>query len=858
MAENVEKTISNLIEKDFPAYYREEGPVFVEFVKSYYKWMEQSNNITYHARRLMEYGDVDETIDDFIVYFKEKYLKGIQFETQTNTRQLIKHTLDLYRSKGTERSIALLFALVFGESAEVYYPGEDIFRLSDGSWVRPKYLEVTSRADNVDFVGKQITGLNSGATAFVERLIRRKIYSKYIEVFYISAINGDFETNEKVIYEDANIKTAPFIIGSMTTLDIINTGTDFEIGDIVSISSNNGVQGKGRVANVSSLTGLADFELVEGGWGYSADADVLVSEKVITLSNVAVTAYSANTNYPLTPFQIFEPITQPMCSIQYEYANGTFYVGNTIVEYYGNGSVAGTGTVLTVSSTNSTAGTLTIKINSGNLAVNTVFYTSGVGSVDTFLDELDAAITDESNDPLTVDLLGGVTANMVSSGFTDLTATANLMAWSSNVDVNIYNKNGTFSSGEVVVQTGLGNVVIAEATVNTFVTTVGSNGTLLLTSTNGVFKTGKTVYGLTSGANAIVQDFTISVGVIDIGLNDFVSTTNNYVYTTNSATSGTITRISSGTGATFGISNTLLNAETVRINTDYVRDFADVELDATAYGFTGNVVANASTILLDALTLANVVIGEISSILSENPGVNYDTAPFVTIYEPTVAPSFRHDYIFKITGASSSFYEGEVITQDVTGAQAIVLSGSNTSLLYLKRIGYNNTFNNTDIIVGDFSTASATVTEIGYDYLSLQIGLNANVTANVISGNGVVTSLEVYDSGFGYIQDELATFTSADGLRSGSVRVNLQKQGVSEGYYRNKGGFLSDNKYLHDGEYYQEYSYEVRSSVTLDKYSDMLKQIIHVAGTKFFGGYVKKSLANVEISLSSTSITIES
>ena len=110
----VERTISNLIEQQFPAFYRTEGPVFVEFVKAYYKWLETSNNAIYHARRIFDYKDIDDTTDDFLVYFKTKYLKNIPLSSTTNTKQLVKHALDLYRSKGTERGVDLLFRAVFG------------------------------------------------------------------------------------------------------------------------------------------------------------------------------------------------------------------------------------------------------------------------------------------------------------------------------------------------------------------------------------------------------------------------------------------------------------------------------------------------------------------------------------------------------------------------------------------------------------------------------------------------------------------------------------------------------------------------------------------------------------------------
>src|SRR5688572_19003302 len=184
--EVIERTISQYVENMFPAVYKDEGPIFVAFVKAYFEWLEDEENVLWYTRRLFEIKDIDETLEQFIVHFKEKYLKHIPITSHTNTRQLVKHSLDLYRSKGTERGVDLLFKLVFGQGATLYYPGDDIFRLSDGKWVVPMYLEVTVQCHNYLFNNKQVTGLTSGATAFVERVIRRTVGSRLIDVFYIS------------------------------------------------------------------------------------------------------------------------------------------------------------------------------------------------------------------------------------------------------------------------------------------------------------------------------------------------------------------------------------------------------------------------------------------------------------------------------------------------------------------------------------------------------------------------------------------------------------------------------------------------------------------------------------------------
>lgn len=54
----------------------------------------------------------------------------------------------------------------------------------------------------------------------------------------------------------------------------------------------------------------------------------------------------------------------------------------------------------------------------------------------------------------------------------------------------------------------------------------------------------------------------------------------------------------------------------------------------------------------------------------------------------------------------------------------------------------------------------------------------------------------------------------------------------------NNDGFISSDKYIQDNFYYQEYSYEIQSSKSLNEYSDVVKKLVHPAGTKMFGKVV--------------------
>ena len=982
----IEKNISNFIETQFPEVYRDEGPLFVEFVKKYYEWLEESNNATYHSRNLLNYKDIDETVDNFVVKFKEKYLKEIQLDTVGQTRQLVKHSLDLYRAKGTERAVDLFFRAVFGKPASVYYPGDDIFRLSDGKWVQPKYLEVSPSDYNNIFVGKQIQGVTSGATAYVERYIKRKIKSKYINVLYISVINGNFETGELITIFGQKLKNLPTVIGSLTTLDIVVGGESFNVGDIVSIESNNGVQAKGRVTNVASVTGLVDFNLIDSGWGYSSEAEFIVSEKVLTLDNVIPT----ETNTTNTAFKIFETLKQPLANVVIVDANATFVpaTGSELFTY-SNNVLIGKGRVIEFTASNSISGEVYVSETYGNLAPitevnanlsgtisvsNTITPLIGLGTVNTTSNVVEgngtsfntalavgaavrffaynsngvlvgdttrivstisnathiivssnlsftsnatqmqlvrpkvvvgtstsfntqlaygnriAIFSNSSNYIIrTVNAIANSTymtvqeditfsnttanyantttnfkiyteANTIAaniSSYNDKSQLANVMSIGANIIFTVSDMTIPFSNGQIVYMNNANNVEIANATIRFVTNVIGVNGLVYAANTRGVFQPNTALplrirnsNGSSNTATANLKSYSIDIGVFNINT-AFSAANSNYVIASNSLTSATISKISSGIFANAGFSSTLTFPESVTLIVEPLTDFVDVKLNAVAYGFRSNTFANASTQYLEDIFLNKTInIGGIGSLININPGKDYDTPPFVIVNDPFISPYDRKDYNFTLKNATSVFTTGEIVTQD-NGATGIIRFANLTNAS-VKRIEFNNNFDDTLALTGESSGSVANISLIEIDKNVLQIGLNAFIQANVQTGNGSVSSMNVYDSGFGFLNDENATFTSNDGTRSGTVRINLGKQGFSEGFYKNRKGFLSDGKKLFDGEYYQEYSYEIRSSVTSDKYADMLKKVLHVAGTKAFYNVVFVDTANTHTTIKSS------
>lgn len=439
-----EKNINYIVENQFPDLFRTEGPVFVEFVRQYFKWLEgfqpiahanltgnvivsaQNTTVTgtktkfantfsvgdviaiykddraydlftisnvnsntsltintspafsnastkiantvdyynpvYHLRRTDVYRDIDETPDQMIKMFKEKYLKDIQFNTASNKRLMIKHALDLYRSKGSERSVDLLFRLLFGVGAFVYTPSKDIFSTSSGRWTIPKYLELSPLPYNKKLVGKQVYGFKSGATAFADECVRRTVNGVFLDVLYITNIKGTFEAGELIDSVDNVLlqnKERTYLLGSLNSLeiDISGSGSGFTNGQIVSLRSfsGQGRGGLGRVANTTTIDGIVSFNLLDGGFGYTVNSEVIISSKVLELANVNIDSDLDFRSF----FDRFETIKQPMAEIAYVDANNTLAVGDVLNTYYANSSLAGRGRIISLSA-NANSGTMLV------------------------------------------------------------------------------------------------------------------------------------------------------------------------------------------------------------------------------------------------------------------------------------------------------------------------------------------------------------------------------------------------------------------------------------------------------------------------------------------------------------------
>src|ERR1017187_1181478 len=138
----ISNTISTFVDSQLPGFIRDEDPNFGLFLKAYYQWLEQSNNsvggVVYNTKQLLSYHDIDTASNQFLQYFINDFLPYFPNNPALDERKLLKIARQFYQKKGTIESIQFLFRALYNKEADVYYPKENILKISDGKWNIPQ------------------------------------------------------------------------------------------------------------------------------------------------------------------------------------------------------------------------------------------------------------------------------------------------------------------------------------------------------------------------------------------------------------------------------------------------------------------------------------------------------------------------------------------------------------------------------------------------------------------------------------------------------------------------------------------------------------------------------------------------
>ena len=156
-----------------------------------------------NIQQLLEYANTDNTIFDFLDEFRNSFMNAIPntLASGVSKRNLIKSIKDLYAAKGTSEGHKLFMRLFVGEQPVIFYPTENVLRLSDGDWGKKTFMRVTvlsSGASGDEIIDSVITGESSGATATVVDSTTFQEGTVSVIEFQIENVSGTFTSGETV------------------------------------------------------------------------------------------------------------------------------------------------------------------------------------------------------------------------------------------------------------------------------------------------------------------------------------------------------------------------------------------------------------------------------------------------------------------------------------------------------------------------------------------------------------------------------------------------------------------------------------------------------------------------------------
>ncbi len=130
---STDEGLSNLVTTLLPDYVNSGHPTFVAFVKAYFEFLDQKGNSRFAANTIEKNTDVDQTLDEFVRYFRKQYLHEFPelLESGIDNRFIVKKIKDYYPEKGSPRSLDLLFRILFNIPADTDFPRDKILSLSD-------------------------------------------------------------------------------------------------------------------------------------------------------------------------------------------------------------------------------------------------------------------------------------------------------------------------------------------------------------------------------------------------------------------------------------------------------------------------------------------------------------------------------------------------------------------------------------------------------------------------------------------------------------------------------------------------------------------------------------------------------
>ena len=253
-------------------------------IKSYKENSIVANN------RLLDYADIDQTLETFLTYFQKDFIPSLDLSATQNKRLTLKNIGSLYKQKGTAESIKFLMRILYGLNSEVKYPIDETIFAGKNDYDEDRRVFV--QMDSGEFSGvpkatDRIVQYSStdvnviSAEAVVEQVLIKNINNREYSVKISRSHEGIFEHNRKVTFIDRDgvtkyDGTLKGIISNVLEGQSSTTfGLENEVGDLL-LEDNSALLFEG-----STIGSLYDEQDVIKLTGAKTDTDVVPANGIV-------------------------------------------------------------------------------------------------------------------------------------------------------------------------------------------------------------------------------------------------------------------------------------------------------------------------------------------------------------------------------------------------------------------------------------------------------------------------------------------------------------------------------------------------------------------------------------------------
>ena len=293
---------------------------------------------------LLNFRDPDKAISNFLTKFRNEFLNTLPevLDTNVDKRKLIKNIKSVYRAKGTARGHEVFFRFLFNLDAEIFYPREQMLRVSDGQFDTKKIIRaIGTVGETSNLIGRTITGQTSGATAAVENVFKFQIAQNEISEFILNTdtiAGGPFVTGEEIRGTESDVNDA-FIKATVTgipdAISIVNDGNLLTPDDSITFSG----AGNGAIIQVDNVGSGSITEILidDAGTGYAIGDSITFTDTntngggataKVSVVNGGITTEAGTAGATAVDHIVLEDET----------VRGDVYTGDKIVQESGSGN----------------------------------------------------------------------------------------------------------------------------------------------------------------------------------------------------------------------------------------------------------------------------------------------------------------------------------------------------------------------------------------------------------------------------------------------------------------------------------------------------------------------------------------